>query len=133
MNKSTGPRTPMGKRRSSLNALKHGLHAKSPQALEVMAEEMQVSFEDILEDLKTHYHPMDPVEVQLVRRIARCLWRLANGEAMERRLLERRPDANRPSISYEKVMRYERFVDIHLYRAIEMLERKQSIRARLKP
>ncbi len=130
INKSTGPRTEDGKRNSSMNALKHGLYAKSPQALEVITP-VEADFDSIYLDMRRQYRPKDALETQLVRRIARCLWRLAKGEAMERRITQLRPDTNRPSISYEKVMRYERLVDLHLHRALAALERKQAMTRRV--
>ena len=129
----TGPRTPEGKRRSSLNALKHGLHATSPQALELIARETGVDFETILDEMRAHYEPADPVEEQLVKRIARCAWRLALAESMERRLMERRADPIRPGASYQKILRYEQLVDIHLHRAIAALAKKRRAENKLSP
>ena len=127
----TGPKTPEGKRRSSLNALKHGLHATSPQAMELIARETGVDFETILEDMRAHYEPADPVERQLVNRIARCAWRLALAESMERRLIERCADPVRPAPSYQKILKYEQLVDIHLHRAITALARKRAAENKL--
>ena len=42
---SGGPKTTQGKRRSSLNALKHGIYAKTPKALEKV--ENQVGFTSV--------------------------------------------------------------------------------------
>jgi hypothetical protein len=113
-----GPKTAEGKKRSSLNALKHGLIAKSPHVLEVVAEQFYVPFEPILDEMRRHYYPTNPVEERLVNRIARCMWRLARTESMEDRLLERNPGATRPGTSIEKVAKYERMVDLQLHRAI---------------
>jgi hypothetical protein len=125
--KQTGPTTAEGKRKSSMNALKHGMYANA-QTLQAIGNP-EVSFNEMLAGLRKEYRPVGVVEEQLVRRIARCLWRLANGEVMERRLIEKRPNASRPGISYEKVLKYERLVDIHLHRALIALERKREIRA----
>ena len=120
-----GPVTKEGKKRSSLNALKHGLTARSPHALELMAEQCQVDFDEIHSDMRGYFLPADPLEDQLVRRIARCVWRLAMGESMEKRLLQRRAAPTRPGLTYDRIMKYERLVDIHLHRAIAALNTKR--------
>lgn len=123
----TGPTTPEGKLICSLNALKHGLTARSPQAFETIEEVHGIPFEDVLEEMNHHYMPADPIEVQLVKRIARCVWRLSLSAAMEERLLEQRPQATRPGTSYDKILKYERLVDIHLHRALATLHRKREL------
>lgn len=70
--KSTGPRTPEGKRRVRLNALKHGLRS----------EEMLLPGEDAqaFEDLKRAYfdekQPVGPSELYLTERIFQAHWRM---------------------------------------------------------
>ena len=117
-----GPKTAEGKRKCSLNALKHGLNARSPQALRKLAEEREASLEDIQQRMRLHYRPVGPVEEELVRRIGRCVWRLSISAAMEERLMERQPNAPRPGVTYEHILKYERLVDIHLHRALSALE-----------
>lgn len=121
-----GPRTQEGKRRSSLNAMKTGLHAQSPQALEEIGKEMGISFYNILEELDSHYRPRDSMETMLVRRIAKCVWRLCLSDAMERRNLSRTGLSEKPGTGYEKILKYERLVDIHLHRAIDSLAKKRA-------
>ena len=50
-----GPKTPEGKRRVSLNAMKHGLTASSNQGLERIAETIGTDFETILDLMRTYY------------------------------------------------------------------------------
>ena len=122
----TGPRTPEGKKRSSLNSLKHGLTAQSAHALHEVAEQCGVPFDDILEEMNRHYQPRDPVERQLVLRIARCVWRLSISAAMEQRVMDNYPNPHRPSASYDRILKFERLVDIHLHRALTTLYRKRE-------
>jgi hypothetical protein len=122
----SGPRTPQGKKRSSLNALKHGLTARSPHALDQIARVHGISFPRTLRRMNRHYRPRDPVEEELVIRIARCVWRLSLSAAMEHRIIERGWATTRPGASYERILRYERLVDIHLHRALTMLDRKRE-------
>ena len=126
----TGPRTPEGKRRSSLNALKHGLTATSPQALEHLAEQLRVDSQAILARVRDHYRPKDPIEEELVNRIAVCLARLQRSKAMEDRVVSRNPGQFKPGASCEGILRYERSVDIHLHRAITTLTRKRAMESK---
>ena len=123
-----GPKTEEGKKRSSLNALKHGLKARSPQAYERMVEEIGYGYDQIVEEMYRHFCPADPMESHLVRRIARCVWRLTVSEAMEKRATEQATNTNRPNASCERILKYERLVDIHLHRAISALERSRARR-----
>lgn len=121
-----GPKTQEGKLRSSLNALKHGLTAKSPQAFELMRETCPDTYEQVLDKMRAHYFPRDPIEDELCQRIARCLWRLKMTSGMEGRIIERNPGISGPGVSYERIMRFERSVDIHLHRAIAALNKKRE-------
>jgi hypothetical protein len=123
----TGPRTREGKQRSSLNALKHGLTATSAHAISEIAEQCEAPFDDILAQMNRHYQPRDPVERQLVMRIARCVWRLSLSAAMERRVIGNFPNPHRPSSSYDRILKFERLVDIHLHRALTTLYRKREL------
>ena len=109
-----------------MNALKHGLCARTPRAMREIQQEAGIDFDAIMEEMCRHFRPADPLEVQLVKRIARCTWRLALAEGMERRVLERHAAPTRPGTSYERVLKYERLVDIHLHRAITALAAKRQ-------
>lgn len=71
--KSTGPRTPEGKAKTSLNALKHGLRASS-LAVPVLEdpEDWEVHRKLVLRDLS----PAGYLEAVLAERVAATLWRL---------------------------------------------------------
>ena len=121
-----GPKTEQGKKRSSLNALKHALTAISPHALAAIAAQSEADLSDILARMTAHYRPKDALEEELVNRIARCVWRLARSADIEQRLLNTSGAIGRPRTSQERILRYERLVDIHLHRAIAALDRKKS-------
>ena len=130
---ATGPRTEEGKKRSSLNAMKHGLTAQSAHALERLAEELHVNSREIHERMRLHYQPEDALEEELVKRVADCLCRLERARAMENRVMCRQTDPLRPTASYERIARYERSIDVHLYRAIAALERNKQLRIKNLP
>ena len=69
---STGPRTEVGKRRSSLNALRHGLTARSA----VLPTEDAVAYETHCRAFHDEYQPATPTETQLVAELADTSWRL---------------------------------------------------------
>ena len=82
--KSTGPRTDAGKRRSRRNAFKHGLTAES--VVTVLEDEAAYrKFERILLD---DYRPETALERALVARLASLLWRLRRAVAIESGLLD---------------------------------------------
>jgi hypothetical protein len=136
--KSTGPRTPEGKQRSRLNALKHGILAKAVVIQGGPGREQRGEFDQLLTEFWQHYTPQGPVEEMLVERMATLKWRLARvyrserGEivsnhevdpdyASERDFL---PDA---SVS-DRLVRYETMLERAFYRALTELDRVQRSR-----
>jgi hypothetical protein len=69
---ATGPRTPAGKARSSMNALAHGLTAKTPLLPGEDAGEFRRLVWGVVEDLA----PVGPVQTELAHRAAVLMWRL---------------------------------------------------------
>ena len=82
--KSTGPRTENGKRRSRLNAFRHGLAAETV----VEALENPASYKKLQAAIVSHYTPQSPVEHELVLRLASVLWRLRRATSIETGLFE---------------------------------------------
>ena len=69
--KSTGPSTEEGKRRSSMNAMTHGIFARIP----TLPGEDKEFFKAIEDDIYNTYKPKDAMEVMLVERITVAYFR----------------------------------------------------------
>ncbi len=69
--KSTGPRSSVGKRRSSRNAVFHGLRSEEL----LLDGESQSEFAALLEALRDEFSPHGPYESHLVERMAVGMWR----------------------------------------------------------
>jgi hypothetical protein len=82
---STGPRTESGKQRSSLNALRHGLTARSA----VLPAEDPAAYENHRRQFVDEYQPATPTESQLVGELADTSWRLNRIPLLEADLLTR--------------------------------------------
>jgi hypothetical protein len=80
---STGPKTEPGKKRSSLNALRHGLTGQ----LVVMPSEDLDAYQRHLQSFTREYRPQGPTEAQLVQLLADTSWRLNRVAALETNLL----------------------------------------------
>ncbi len=85
---STGPRTPVGKQRSSLNALRHGLTAASA----VLPSEGPAAYEAHRRCFFDEYQPATPTETQLVTEIADTAWRLNRIPFLEAELFSQDPN-----------------------------------------
>ena len=77
--RSTGPRTPEGKARSSTNGLKHGFYAKDA----VIPGENEEDFHALYASFRETYNPADQVEEVLVRQMAAAEWRLQSVVRLE--------------------------------------------------
>ncbi|HZZ42613.1 MAG TPA: hypothetical protein VFE58_06725, partial [Tepidisphaeraceae bacterium] len=70
--KSTGPRTPAGKRRSSSNSLSHGLFARTI----VLPTESPKLYDALKDSLVVRFNPTDTLEFLLIEKIAIACWKL---------------------------------------------------------
>jgi hypothetical protein len=77
--KSTGPRTLAGKRRSRCNAVTHGLTGETV----ITVFETTGEYEAFQRLLVSQYRPRSIIEHQLVLRLASLLWRLRRATAIE--------------------------------------------------
>jgi hypothetical protein len=75
--RSTGPRTPEGKQRSSLNALRHGILAKAAFNATIEGEERRADFDELVAGLAQEYQPRTMTEKMTVQQLAGCYWKLA--------------------------------------------------------
>src|SRR5260370_31473446 len=70
--KAQGPKTAEGKKKSSLNALTHGLTAKTVNV--VLANESDSRFKMVLDSYVKHFEPDGPIEMDLVEEMAVAKW-----------------------------------------------------------
>jgi hypothetical protein len=70
--RSTGPHTPEGKAKSSQNALKHGLRAKTT----VLPDENLDDFDVLVSELEDEFQPATAIEWILLRQLADAEWRM---------------------------------------------------------
>ena len=78
--KKRGPKTPEGKARSSMNALKHGLRSKR---FLLLPEEDPEDFASLVADIRAAYGPEDAVEPAQVEAIAVAMWREIRADRVE--------------------------------------------------
>jgi hypothetical protein len=104
---STGPRSIEGKRRSSLNALRHGFTAKTA----LIPGEQPAQLDQLVQDMVDAMKPEDPLELELVVRAASLVWRLRRIPTFEVALYEcakgdllREPRHMHPKVTYPTVM-----------------------------
>ena len=71
--KSTGPRTPEGKRAVRLNAVRHGLRAEE---ILLAGEDEEDALEELGERLRAELQPFGELKNLLVDRIVAAYWRL---------------------------------------------------------
>ena len=77
--KSTGPKTVEGRKRSSMNALRHGLTGQ----VTTMTEEDRAAHDKFSQALIKSLAPEGAMEIQLAQRIATDSWRLNRASAIE--------------------------------------------------
>ena len=149
--KSTGPQTPEGRAAVRNNALTHGLTAKNA----VLPGESKEEFHDFFTALAAEYQPVGPTETLLLDQIVMDAWRLQRLRGMEtgwfdlgnldirKRFAEQytnanrnhlyayifRQDANGPDV-LSRLGRHESRIQRSFYRALQELQRLQSLRTR---
>jgi hypothetical protein len=86
--KSRGPITPEGKAVSSMNALRHGMCAKSL----VLTNEDEAKFQLMRDGYLAHFQPFDEVELDLLEEIISARWRQRRIWGLETALLDLQMD-----------------------------------------
>lgn len=93
--KSTGPKTPEGKARSSENAVKHALYARKPILKSPTLSENPAYYNSLRAALIAQFAPSSPLEHLLVHRLANSVWHL---ERAEKSPCSQFPDIFNPSL-----------------------------------
>ncbi len=73
--KSTGPKTPEGKRISSMNAVKHGVYAKAIIIESPHLKESKRKYNRLLRKIRDWLNPDEPFQERLTLEVANCVWR----------------------------------------------------------
>jgi hypothetical protein len=123
---STGPTTPLGKEKSSKNAIKHGIYADKLFSKTPQWEAERIEYEELYSQLRDHYQPIGFKEELLVEQIYLELVRSGRILRWERVVFE--DAAALMSGALEKVLRYSSFHSRHLSRLLEDLENEQAKR-----
>ena len=82
--RSNGPVTVAGKRRSSRNAMRHGLLSRCL----VLENESPEAFQSLLAGHLERFQPVDDTELAIVEEITAAVWRLRRSWAIETRMLD---------------------------------------------
>lgn len=136
--RSTGPRTPEGKAKSSRNALRHGLLSREA----VLQTESLQDFKRLRETLGDELAPVGELEELLVDRIAGAAWRLrrvikAEGETLEEKSTDYMGEEKGVGHAFStygnvdhfsKLSKYETTIERGLYKALHELQRLQAAR-----
>ena len=127
---SRGPRTPEGKRRSSMNALKHGLTAAT---FTLVPGEDGAAFDELEARLAARYRPRDELSAHLVQRLASVMWRQYRADRLEAEVLAEPGCAGASPYAplgwdaarFAAVQRHQARLDRTLFRLLDALERCQ--------
>ena len=106
--KSHGPVTPEGKARSSQNAFRHGLTARTV----VLNNEEPGPFIALCETLTNDYQPQTEYEHILVQQLAGARWKLRRCDIAEKGLIDKAADELRPQIREQFIGADEELVTI---------------------
>jgi hypothetical protein len=125
--KSRGPKTPEGKARSAMNALKHGLRAEKYVTL---VDEQWDDFVKLEAALTLELAPEGPLQSLLVRRVARAAWRLMRADRLETEVFaERHFPGGGPGLALIRDGNGTRSIETLLrYRGAAMAEFQRSLR-----
>lgn len=83
--RSRGPVSPRGKARSSQNARKHQLFAKT---LNLCGDEEEAAFRECRQGVLDHFQPQDRFELHIAEEIATLIWRKRLAHALLQRQLQ---------------------------------------------
>ena len=137
--KSTGPRTPAGKQKTSQNSLKHALCSQSPR----LESECGPTYNIFIEELRESLHPAGVVQEHLFHQLTSILWRLQRANETENQLyaLQQRNDdppcltlakafhknpTSNPFLLYSRYERHLRNTYLRLLRELKNLQKQDA-------
>src|SRR5260370_18140937 len=124
--KSTGPKTPEGKAATKLNALRHGLRARSV----VLPAEKQEDFHQLCNDLESEWQPQSGTEQFYVEQMAVSQWKLTRVEVAEKSILNQEFSAKIQIPLVDKLWQCQHRLERSYTRAQRELQRLQDSRSR---
>jgi hypothetical protein len=101
--RATGPRTPAGKKRSSRNALKHGIFSKEL----LLPRESEEEFLSLQEDYKRYWKPTGKPEESLVFELVVNEWRMRRHRLAERDAYRKEPTIGSVTASGKEPFSFE--------------------------
>jgi hypothetical protein len=124
---STGPTSPEGKAKSSLNALSHGFYSKHL----LLPDEDPAELELLRSSLIESYNPQDGAELLLVERIISSQWKLQRLNKLEAKTMEA-PFGEFVLRDLERLSRLAQQLDSAMHRAIKALRELRKERQKQK-
>ena len=122
--KSTGPKTPQGKAAVRLNALRHGLRARTV----VLPDEKPDDFHQLCADLEAEFQPQTRAEQILVEEMAVSHWKLARLEIGEKSIFTQKIAAKEQIGLIVQLSMYEARLKRAFTKAMRELEHLQKNR-----
>src|SRR6266403_4086566 len=124
--KSTGPRTPEAKAAVRMNALRHGLRARTV----VLPAENPEEFHQLCNDLEAEWQPQSRTEQFYVEQMAISQWKLERVEVAEKSILDQEFSAKIQIPLVDKLWQCQHRLERAYARAQRELERLQDSRRR---
>src|SRR3954464_737048 len=122
---STGPKTPEGKAAVRLNALRHGLRARTV----VLPGEQPEEFQQLCDDLEAEWHPKSRTEQFYVEQMAVSQWKLNRMEMAERSVFQQTSDPETQVPLLNSLWQSQNRAERAYARAQRELERLQDSRS----
>src|SRR5882724_7775672 len=122
--KSTGPRTPEAKAAVRMNALRHGLRARTV----VLPAENSEEFHQLCNDLETEWQPQSRTEHFYVEQMAISQWKLTRVEVAEKSIVSQEVSAKTQIPLLDKLWQCQGRLERSFARAQRELERLQNSR-----
>ena len=122
--KSTGPRSPEAKAAVRMNALRHGLRARTV----VLPAENSEEFHQLCNDLETEWQPQSRTEHFYVEQMAISQWKLTRVEVAEKSIVSQEVSAKTQIPLLDKLWQCQGRLERSFARAQRELQRLQNSR-----